>query len=564
MSTLRYRVIAPKGIYVGETFCGINAIVNLTSGGAKYLLLTKKVALASEQAPVGEQPGPSEDDVFVDVRIGASIQTLSLTELRAKFPNIVGPQGKEGAPGLRGLKGDKGDKGDAGRGIELKGAVATFTDLPDAAEPDDVWVTIDTGHGWAWTAVGDGFEWTDVGQIKGDKGDPGPQGPQGQQGPQGPQGLQGLQGLQGPQGPQGVAGPAPDLTAKADIDSPVFTGSPKAPTPQLGDNSDKIATTAFVLQNASGGSGGALSDTDRRNALLDRIYTSKALQYYRRGLNTFADGFKNTDGIGTGSGYSFDLPNGRILAADTTITLVPIAVDTTFTHNAGGAAQANLYDGNDATAAADPAGVNVNQHVSYDLGSAQAINRVRAITAAVNGYGGATTYSVQYSDTSLTAGWSVEVAMITIPAGLGQSVTLDLPAAGAHRFWRIMYKSGGSGNCWLGEVSFSIVGGAVSDMIANTSLQATDTSVSHCRALLEFDNTALPVLNTDLAVELTCDGGSNWTAAPLTLVSSRSQGARNVVESDDVTCTVGSMFGARIKTKNGKLVPIHGVALSVH
>ena len=37
-----------------------------------------------------------------------------------------------------------------------------------------------------------------------------------------------------------------DLNSKADIASPTFTGSPKAPTPGSSDNSTRIATTAFV------------------------------------------------------------------------------------------------------------------------------------------------------------------------------------------------------------------------------------------------------------------------------------------------------------------------------
>jgi hypothetical protein len=42
---------------------------------------------------------------------------------------------------------------------------------------------------------------------------------------------------------------AADAT-KAPIDSPAFTGTPTTPTPSLGDNSNKIATTAFVVQQA--------------------------------------------------------------------------------------------------------------------------------------------------------------------------------------------------------------------------------------------------------------------------------------------------------------------------
>jgi hypothetical protein len=53
-----------------------------------------------------------------------------------------------------------------------------------------------------------------------------------------------------------------DLSAKADLNSPTFTGTPSLPTgttavtQTLGDNSTKIATTAFVIANAGGGGGG--------------------------------------------------------------------------------------------------------------------------------------------------------------------------------------------------------------------------------------------------------------------------------------------------------------------
>src|SRR5258708_14928662 len=40
-----------------------------------------------------------------------------------------------------------------------------------------------------------------------------------------------------------------DLAAKAPLISPAFTGTPTAPTATLGDNTTKLATTAFVLAN---------------------------------------------------------------------------------------------------------------------------------------------------------------------------------------------------------------------------------------------------------------------------------------------------------------------------
>lgn len=49
----------------------------------------------------------------------------------------------------------------------------------------------------------------------------------------------------------------PTDTSRAPLASPVFTGTPQAPTPTLGDNSTDIATTAFVQAAVGGGGGGA-------------------------------------------------------------------------------------------------------------------------------------------------------------------------------------------------------------------------------------------------------------------------------------------------------------------
>jgi hypothetical protein len=72
------------------------------------------------------------------------------------------------------------------------------------------------------------------------------------------------------------------------------------------------------------------------------------------------------------------------------------------------------------------------------------------------------------------------------------------------------------------------------------------------------------VLNTDLTVEVTCDGGSNWTSATLSAVTSNGQGGRKVVETDDTACTPGASFAVRIKTLNNRQVPVYGVTLTVH
>jgi hypothetical protein len=104
----------------------------------------------------------------------------------------------------------------------------------------------------------------------------------------------------------------------------------------------------------------------------------------------------------------------------------------------------------------------------------------------------------------------------------------------------------------------------VSSMTLVTTMQTTDASVSNARVLLEYDNSDSPAINTDLTVEVTCNGGTNWTAATLSSVTAYGQGGRKVVETADTACTSGTSFAARIKTLNNKNVPIYGAAVSVH
>jgi hypothetical protein len=106
--------------------------------------------------------------------------------------------------------------------------------------------------------------------------------------------------------------------------------------------------------------------------------------------------------------------------------------------------------------------------------------------------------------------------------------------------------------------------GAADSMTLVTASQVADSSISNGRVLLEYDNSASPALNTDLTVEVTCDGGTNWTSATLSPVTSNSQGGRSVAETGDTACTTGTSFAARIKTANGKDARVYGVTLAVH
>jgi hypothetical protein len=170
-------------------------------------------------------------------------------------PGPPGPQGDPGAAGATGSPGPKGDQGDVG--------------------------------------------------PQGDEGPQGPPGDTGAQGPPGTPGIQGPQGDEGPQGPPGVvSASAPlsfnsgtgalsiDLSAYATLASPALTGDPTAPTPVTGDDSDSIATTAYVQANlgsylTSSAAAAAYQPLDGDLTAIAALTGTNTI-YYRNAANSWA------------------------------------------------------------------------------------------------------------------------------------------------------------------------------------------------------------------------------------------------------------------------------------
>lgn len=114
----------------------------------------------------------------------------------------------------------------------------------------------------------------------------------------------------------------------------------------------------------------------------------------------------------------------------------------------------------------------------------------------------------------------------------------------------------------LAELQF-YAPGTTNNMTAVTTAQTADNTVTNGRALIEYNEVDSIALNTDLTVEVSCDGGSNWTAT--TLVSAgTAQGGHTIAETEDAGCTSGTSFLARVKTLNNKAIEIHGLSLTVH
>lgn len=115
-----------------------------------------------------------------------------------------------------------------------------------------------------------GPNWAVIYDLTNSAGPPGPQGLPGPIGPQGPQGIQGLPGNNGQDGAPGLPGGVASFQGRtgsvtlqltdvtgvggAPNNSPLFTGTPQAPTPAPNDNSQDLATTAFVMTALGGAS----------------------------------------------------------------------------------------------------------------------------------------------------------------------------------------------------------------------------------------------------------------------------------------------------------------------
>ena len=111
-----------------------------------------------------------------------------------------------GIPGPAGPKGDKGDKGNTGVGLNISGAVADAASLPSAAVDNEIYITLDNGHGWIWEIN----RWYDMGVVLlGPQGIPGVQGGKGDKGDAGDRGPKGDPGVKGDIGPQGPEGTIP-------------------------------------------------------------------------------------------------------------------------------------------------------------------------------------------------------------------------------------------------------------------------------------------------------------------------------------------------------------------
>lgn len=114
-----------------------------------------------------------------------------------------------------------------------------------------------------------------------------------------------------------------DISAKADIASPTFTGTPAAPTATAGTNTTQIATTEFVTTATSGKAdtsdiGTTIQAYDADTAKTDVAQTFTAAQ--RGTISTLTDGATITPDFATANNFTVTLGGNRTIANPTNLT----------------------------------------------------------------------------------------------------------------------------------------------------------------------------------------------------------------------------------------------------
>jgi hypothetical protein len=304
-----------------------------------------------------------------------------------------------------------------------------------------------------------------------------------------------------------------------------------------------------------------MSDEYRQASLLDRIYQSKAYGGYRRVMNTFADGFKNTDGVGSLTGGSVNTGSGYVQA-----TAAATISSNNPTSSASGLQTLTIMDRswtllNGATYAKFGVYMTAAGSVTLKVVQRNSAGNYTVINAQTFSHPGG-----GFVDFTLTTPYAVPASGNFYVAAYVPVVALDYQSGAPLAFIAGDAAVGSTSGSWTEQTGTapSLRATTLPAISLTTGLQPTDSAVSNGRVLMEFDNSAAPVLNTDLTAEVTCNGGTNWVAAALAAVTSNSQTGRKVAETADQACTSGSLFAARIKTPTGKLVPLYGLSVAVH
>jgi F5/8 type C domain len=320
--------------------------------------------------------------------------------------------------------------------------------------------------------------------------------------------------------------------------------------------------------------GGGGIAADRINNALLHLAQSDAISAPLRLLSAEADSFKTLAGVNTGSStnYTHSASPGRISPTVTTST------DQTPTMTAPNAPASHVASASSELSASYPAWRAFDKQNSSSLSwYAAALPSVGAPQWLRMDFGvgnakviGSYTISPPAA-TDAPRDWTFRgsndaTTWVTLDARTNETAwvaatfrTFAFSNSTAYRYYEIRCTANNGGGQYYAINEMTMIGvGAVQNM---TLISAPETlQASPASARLFFDVTPVDsiTLGTDLIAEVSRDGGTTLTTAPLTEVGQI--GTRRLLESEDIPFTgaAGTSLTWRLRTLNAKLVHIEG------
>lgn len=285
-----------------------------------------------------------------------------------------------------------------------------------------------------------------------------------------------------------------------------------------------------------------------------------------RHVDAIADGFSNMDGFSSVTNALNDTtakfvrptrPDNRIASGiAATSSFAATSGSTTNTNDNNTATQLIVTPGN----LAGTATTKNRSIIKFDLGTPKSISKLEAVNVQQSAGSTGWTFYTSTDDTTLTAvGTFANVS--STPSTITRS---DLAVTARYVYLVLTQTDYAAITCNIRDLNV-YEPGAYNPMTLVSAAATVDAVPTALTGLLWVRAGGDSfTINTDLTLELSRDGGTNWTTATLALAATLGA-AGAVYEAADVNVTSqpsGSSVVARVKTLNAKNIPLDGMVMS--
>ncbi len=344
------------------------------------------------------------------------------------------------------------------------------------------------------------------------------------------------------------------------------------PTAEAGTDNEKAMTALRVKQAIDALTPPGYPATARRNQLLSFGRLAKLMGGFWRGLDTVAFGFSVAGEADAGStGGAVDTvakawkPGITAGAARFPVNMTSNTAPSPYVASSGSVFSPNLpylaFDGNAATYWQNNTSMSPD-YLQIDLGAGNATTVASYQVQASSGAAPQAPRDFNLQGSNDGSGFTTVDSRTGQSFTGGETKTFTLGAvSAAYRYWRLQVTANSASSANFIVASFQAYGpGTPNNATWIAPYQTADATRSKARAVLEIDPIDAITLGTDWTVELTCNGGTTWNAAALANVGN-GQAGRTVIETNEVACTPGTSYSARVRNLNNKMVHIHSATI---